>query len=164
MVFSTAATEEMQHGTFTKYVYYPGDQLMRIQLKGGRACGHRLLPMHRMVDSPAYRALKQYEHELIDCLQQEDILTSAGQAVECQLAPCKVKANLAALSSGVSSSSRCRYLFYNVYNSIVCETGEPNVNAYQHWLTLLSKRKVAFRISSLIKQYELARIEEQLSF
>lgn len=109
--------------------------------------------------SSEFKALKQCEVELISCLQLEDILTLAGQAVDCKLTPYKVKTNLESLHTGVSHSLRCRYLLYNVYNSIVSEMGETNMNAYQHWANLLLKLKAAAEVCSQIRHYRRGMTE-----
>lgn len=96
-------------------------------------------------NSPSlYDALKEYEEELIQCLQYSDILILASQAAESKIITFQVKENLELLDRCVPRPVVCRYLLYSIYSS---------TNDYEVWFDLLSKLEAAERVSSQINQW-----------
>lgn len=101
--------------------------------------------MSMAADSPSlYDALKEYEEELIQCLQYSDILILASQAAESKIITFQVKENLELLDRCVPRPVVCRYLLYSIYSS---------TNDYEVWFDLLSKLEAAERVSSQINQW-----------
>ena len=71
--------------------------------------------------SSEYRALKKYENELIESLEGVDLVDLAKKAAEHGIVPVRIslETNLESLHPKVPHQLACRYLVYNVYNSLV---------------------------------------------
>ena len=106
-----------------------------------------------MAGSPEYWTLRECETELMDRLKLEHLLNVAGKAVEFRLSSYRTKENLESMNITVPRPSMCRYFLFSIYSSIVSETGEININAYERWLHILSRQRVTTGVYSRIQQY-----------
>lgn len=91
-----------------------------------------------------YKALKEYEDELIDSLAEGvDLVSLARKAAEKKLVANSVRADLESVHCSVSHKIKCRYLFYSVYQHSFMKTcKELNSRSCEEWLKVLSSEKV----------------------
>lgn len=86
--------------------------------------------------TPEYKALKEYEDELVECLHTADVVALAKRAVECKLVTDKIKSDIKSLDFCVPQALKCKYLLFGIYHTIRSKTDRNE--SYKKWLSLLS--------------------------
>ena len=129
IIFNTAGSIEVYQEESQNHMYTNMATIDESELEPSSSKGSHLEPV-----SAAVKALKDHEDKLVASLKDTDLVSLTRSGLERGFISRDVKKSLESMDPNVHWSTKIRYLFLHVYESL-----QRNPRFYERWLKLLSE-------------------------